>query len=85
MISWDINRMRIRIKGATNPTDRMPRESSRSRGDGMEGDRGGLYPSNESGWVAPLITISPADKINAINAYGYELREYYLVATRDVY
>lgn len=69
-----------------NPMDRMPRESSRSRGDGMEDDRGGLrlYPSNESGWVAPLITISSADKINAINAYGYELREYYLVATRDV-
>lgn len=69
-----------------NPTDRMPRELSRSRGDGMEDDREGLrlYPSNESGWVAPLITISPADKINAINAYGYELREYYLVATRDV-
>lgn len=83
MIPRDINRMRTRIKGATNRAE--CRASQADRDDGTEDDRGGLrfYPSDESGWVAPLITVSPADKINAINAYGYELREYYRVAARD--
>jgi len=83
MIPRDINRMRIRIKGATNRTE--CRTSRADRGDGTEDDREGLqlYSSNESGWVVPLITVSPADKINAINAYGDELREYYRVAARD--
>lgn len=40
------------------------------------------YPSDESARVAPLITVSPTDKINVINAYGLELTEYYRAAAR---
>lgn len=76
MIPRDINWMRVRIKGAANQAEGLA--SRADRDDGRRSKR--ALASNESGRVALLITISSVDKINVINAYEYELREYYRVA-----